>query len=274
MSVRRSGLGRGLDALLPKLERGVQQVAIASIRPSSYQPRKRLDPVTIAELAASIAEKGVLQPLLLRPVDGGYEIVAGERRYRAAQQAGLSSVPALVKELADQEALELAIIENLQREALSAVEEAWAFQQLVSFGQSQEAIAKAIGKSRSAVANALRLLNLPAEALAALERGDISAGHARAILALPVRDQPWALQQIVSRGLSVREAERLKRPQPTTNRARSSPYRDVEENLTHQLGTRVKITGVAKGRLELHYYSAEELQRLLALLGYQAAGGE
>lgn len=274
MSVRRSGLGRGLDALLPKLERGVQQVAIASIRPSSYQPRQRLDPATIAELAASIAEKGVLQPLLLRPVDGGYEIVAGERRYRAAQQVGLSSVPALVKELTDQEALELAIIENLQREALSAVEEARAFQQLAGFGQSQEAIAKAIGKSRSAVANTLRLLNLPAEALAALERGEISAGHARAILALPARDQPWALRQIMSKGLSVREAERLKRPQPSANRTRSGRYRDAEANLTHQLGTRVRITGVKKGRLELHYYSAEELQRLLALLGYQAPRGE
>lgn len=274
MSVRRSGLGRGLDALLPKLERGVQQVAMSTIRPSSFQPRKRLDPVTIAELAASIAEKGVLQPLLLRPVEGGYEIVAGERRYRAAQQAGLSSVPAMVKELADQEALELAIIENLQREALSAVEEARAFQRLMDFGQSQEAIAKAIGKSRSAVANTLRLLNLPAEALAALERGEISAGHARAILALPARDQLWALQQIVSKGLSVREAERLKRPQPTAKRARGSRYRDVEENLTHQFGTRVKITGLKKGRLELHYYSAEELQRLLSLLGYQAPGGE
>jgi ParB family chromosome partitioning protein len=252
----------------------VQQVALDNIRPSSFQPRKRLDPVTIAELAASIAEKGVLQPLLLRPVDGGYEIVAGERRYRAAQQAGLSSVPAMVKELADQEALELAIIENLQREALSAVEEARALRQLMDFGQSQEAIAKAIGKSRSAVANTLRLLNLPAEALAALERGEISAGHARAILALPVGDQPWALQQIVSKGLSVREAERLKRPRSTAKRARGSRYRDVEESLAHQFGTRVKITGVKKGRLELHYYSAEDLQRLLTLLGYQQPGGE
>lgn len=274
MSVRRSGLGRGLDALLPKVERGVQQVAIGSIRPSAFQPRKRLDPVTIAELAASIAEKGVLQPLLLRPVEGGYEIVAGERRYRAAQQIGLSNVPAIIKELADQEALELAIIENLQREALSAVEEALAFQQLVSFGQSQEAIAKAIGKSRSAVANTLRLLNLPADALAALQRGEISAGHARAILALPGRDQPWALRQIIDRGLSVREAERLKRPPSTANRARSGHHQAVEESLTNQLGTRVKITGVNKGRLELHYYSPEELERLLALLGHQQPSAE
>jgi ParB family chromosome partitioning protein len=144
----------------------------------------------------------------------------------------------------------------------------------MDFGQSQEAIAKAIGKSRSAVANTLRLLNLPAEALAALERGEISAGHARAILALPAKDRPWALQQIIARGLSVREAERLKRPQPTANRARNSLHRAVEERLTHQLGTRVKITGVKRGRLELHYYSAEELQRLLALLGYQEPEGE
>jgi ParB family chromosome partitioning protein len=258
-----------LDALLPKVEKGVVQLPLESIRPSRFQPRRRLDPEAITELAASIAAQGVLQPLLVRPVDGGYEIVAGERRFRAAEQAGLTSVPVIVKELSDQATLELAIVENVQREALTPVEEARAYQQLLGFGLSQEAVAKAVGKSRSAVANTLRLLNLPPEGLEALERGEISAGHARAILAQPAKDQLWALQEIIRKGLSVRAAERLKRVERTAARQQPAHYRELEQTLMRQLGTRVRITGVRKGKLELHYYSADDLERLLALLGYQ-----
>jgi ParB family chromosome partitioning protein len=271
VSVKRSGLGRGLDALLPKPERGIQQLSLGSLRVSSYQPRKRFDPEAIAELAKSIREKGVLQPLVVRPVDGGYEIVAGERRFRAAQDAGLSTVPAVVRELTDQETLEIAIIENLQREDLTAAEEARAFRQLMDFGLSQDGVAKAVGKSRSAVANTLRLLNLPEAALTALEDGAISAGHARAILAQPEEHRLWALEQIVSRELTVREAEQLrpnvgKKARPDVSDRR---YDSLELELTRRLGTRVKLSGGKRGKIELHFHSEDELQRLLEVLGFE-----
>ena len=193
MSAKRS-LGRGLDALLPKVEKGgVEQLPLSELSVSVYQPRKRLDPEGVAELARSVAQRGVLQPLLVRPSGQGYEIVAGERRFRAAQQAGLKTVPVVVKTLDDRETLEIALIENVQREDLSAVEEARAFKQLLEFGLSQEEVADAVGKSRSTVANTLRLLQLGDAALSALDEGRISAGHARAILAQPENDREWAL---------------------------------------------------------------------------------
>ncbi|HEX7022930.1 MAG TPA: ParB/RepB/Spo0J family partition protein [Trueperaceae bacterium] len=272
MSAKRSGLGRGLDALLPKTEKGVQQVPVASLVVSEQQPRKRLDPEAVAELAASIAEKGVLQPLLVRPRGEGYEIVAGERRYRAASQAGLSTVPAMVRELSDRETLEIAIVENLQREDLTPVEEARAFGRLLEFGLSQEEVARAVGRSRSAVANTLRLLNLPSEALAALDEGHITAGHARAVLAQPEEDRLWALREIMARDLTVRAAEALRRPHgaPAARRASSDGrYRELEDVLTRRVGARVKIAGGNKGRIELHFHSRDELERLLELLGYQ-----
>jgi ParB family transcriptional regulator, chromosome partitioning protein len=206
----------------------------------------------------------------LRPLGEGYEIVAGERRYRAASEAGLSSVPAIVRELSEREALEIALIENLQREDLSPLEEARAFEALLGFGLSQEELASAVGKSRSAVANALRLLKLPKRALEALERGEISAGHARAILAQPEADQDWALEQILSLGLSVRQAERLKRP--VGERVRSekpSLYDQIEHSLAEVWGTKVRIIGERKGKVELHFYSRDDLDRLLELLNYR-----
>lgn len=279
MSVaKRSGLGRGLDALLPKVERGgVEQVNLEQLHVSPYQPRKRIDPEAIAELSASIAEKGVLQPLLVRPSPAGFEIVAGERRFRAAKQAGLNSVPVIVKNLNDQETLEIAIIENLQRENLNAIEEAMAFRKLMDFGLNQEDVAKAVGKSRSAVANTLRLLQLPDAALKALEEERISAGHARAILAKPEKDQLWTLEQILLQNLNVRQAESLTRPEVTP----VIPKRDVvvtekgvfeqlEEDLSRYVGTKVKIVGRDMGRVELHFHSRDELERLLSVLGYQA----
>ncbi len=271
MSAKRSSLGRGLDALLPKAE-GIRQVSLEALQVSPFQPRKSLDAEATAELAASIALKGVIQPLLVRPVASGFEIVAGERRFRAAKQAGLTSVPAVVRSLSDQETLELAIIENLQREDLSVVEEARAFKQLMGFGLNQEAVAKAVGKSRSAVANTLRLLNLSDEALDALEKNELTAGHARAILALPETDRDWALEQILSKQLTVRQAEALD-PQSKPRRTAPSPsghYREVEEELARQVGAKVKIKGKEKGRLELFFHSEDELTRLLGLLGYEA----
>jgi ParB family transcriptional regulator, chromosome partitioning protein len=275
---QRSGLGRGLDALLPKIDRGgVEQVNLEQLQVSPYQPRKRMDPEAIAELSASIAEKGVLQPLLVRPSDTGYEIVAGERRFRAAKQAGLTTVPVIVKNLSDQETLEIAIIENLQREDLNAVEEAMAFKKLMEFGLNQEDVAKAVGKSRSAVANTLRLLQLSDTALNALADERLSAGHARAILAQPEGDQDWALQHILENNLNVRQAEELKRPEFTPlvpkgdmPKIHEGMYGQLEQDLARHIGSKVLIKGKDKGRLELHFHSREELERLLGILGYQA----
>ncbi len=273
MSVKARGLGRGLDALLPKADKGgAQQVPTAKLRPSPLQPRKRFDEAAIAELAASVGERGVLQPILVREVDGGYEVVAGERRLRAAKIAGLESVPVLVRDLSDQEALEIAIVENLQREDLNDVEQARAYKQLLDYGLSQEQVAQAVGKSRSAVANTLRLLTLPSRALEALEGGAISAGHARAVLAQPDADREWALDTIVSKGLSVRQAELLRRPDPEKRApaTTSGRHHPLEDDLSRHAGTRVRITGDERGKIELHFHSRDELQRLLELLGYQA----
>lgn len=271
MSAKPRGLGRGLDALLPKVEKGVQMVELSRLRPSPFQPRTRIDEAAVAELASSVGEKGVLQPLLVRPADDGFEIVAGERRYRAARKAGLSSVPVVVRSLDDRETLEIAIVENLQREDLTPVEEARAFERLIGFGMDQSGVAKAVGKSRSAVANTLRLLKLPAAALEALEEGVITAGHARAVLGKPPEDQEWALEQIVARDLTVRQAEALRRPASGSKRDVSDGrYRALEEDLERHAGTPVRVRGGRRGRIELHSRSREELERLLELIGYQA----
>jgi ParB family chromosome partitioning protein len=270
VSVKSRGLGRGLDALLPKVDKGPQSMSLDLLRAAPGQPRKVFDPEAIAELTASIAEKGVLQPLLVRPFDGAYEIVAGERRFRAARQAGLTQVPVIVRELRDQEALEIAIVENLQREDLNPVEEARAFRQLLEFGANQEEIGRAVGKSRSAVANSLRLLTLPERALTALEAGEITAGHARAVLAQPEEDREWALGRIIERSMTVRQAEALKRTATAKRSVSDGRYRQLEEELTRHAGTRVKVTGGKRGRIELHFHSSDELQRLLELIGYQA----
>ena len=272
MSAKRS-LGRGLDALLPKVEkeRGVEQLPLSELSVSVYQPRKRLDPEGVAELARSVAQRGVLQPLLVRPSGQGYEIVAGERRFRAAQQAGLTTVPVVVKTLNDRETLEIALIENVQREDLSAVEEARAFKQLLDFGLSQEEVADAVGKSRSTVANTLRLLQLGDAALSALGEGRISAGHARAILAQPENDREWALTTILEKQLSVRQAEQLGRPAGrSTSATQKVIHSDLELNLARAVGTKVRVSGHEKGKIELHFSSTDELERLLELLNYQA----
>jgi ParB family transcriptional regulator, chromosome partitioning protein len=275
VSAKRS-LGRGLDALLPKVEkeRAVQEVPLSKLSVSALQPRKRFDPESVAELTRSVAQKGVLQPLLVRPSGDGYEIVAGERRFRAAQQAGLSTVPVVVKVLGDRETLEIALIENVQREDLSALEEARAFRQLLEFGLSQEEVAEAVGKSRSAVANTLRLLQLDEAALTVLEAGEITAGHARAILAQPETDRAWALERILEGHLSVRQAEGLKRAvkaePPATREAKADTLRDLELNLSRAVGTKVRVSGDRKGKIELHFGSRDELERLLELLNYSA----
>lgn len=281
---KKSSLGRGLDALLGGKTQaeagavgvngpGVHSLKISQITQAAYQPRQVFAPEALAELAQSIREKGVLQPLLVRPRGDTFEIVAGERRWRASQLAGLTELPVIIRDLGDREALEIAIVENLQREDLGPLEEARAYQALLDQGLNQEGVAQAVGKGRSTVANALRLLTLGEAALRALDTGQISAGHARAILAQPEKDRAWALEQITTRHLNVREAEGLKREAKAGAPIKVNPpraYRQLELDLSRRTGTKVRITGEDKGRVELNYASREELDRILELLGYAA----
>jgi ParB family transcriptional regulator, chromosome partitioning protein len=280
-SARRQPLGRGLAALFGEREAqpgdgngGARELAIELIRPGAYQPRRRFDEAELDALAQSVREKGVLQPLLVRPIDEAstaFELIAGERRWRAAQRAGLHLVPVLVRVLSDVEALEIALIENLQREDLTAIEEAEAYRRLIDdFGRTQADLAGALGKSRSHVANTLRLLGLPEIVRRRLEEGALSAGHARALLAA---DDPAALAaEIIRRGLNVRVTEQLVKrravPRRTARReARDADTLALERDMTETLGLRVTIAGKARGgALTVHYSNLDQLDRLLALL--------
>lgn len=273
----RRGLGKGLGALLPQ-EGLVQDIAVEQVRPAPGQPRQRVDEEGLAELAQSVRAHGVLQPVLVRPVTGGYELVAGERRWRAAQLAGLKTIPAVVKEVDEAERLELALVENLQREDLNPMEEAAGFRQLVEkFGYTQEQLAARVGKSRSYVANTLRLLGLAEEVQEMVRAGRLSAGHARALLALPdARAQVAVAEALVQRGASVREAEEMVRRQlqggaRERRRKEDEKWAPWEDRLRRVLGTKVSIRGgEERGRIEIQYYSRADLERLLELLG---AGG-
>ncbi|WP_454885834.1 ParB/RepB/Spo0J family partition protein [Sphingomonas oryzagri] len=278
-SRRPSGLGRGLSALLGEVEReqpiksgealteGVRLIAVADIRPHPDQPRRHFDEEKLDELAQSIAERGVLQPIMVRKIGGGYQIVAGERRWRAAQRARLHEVPALVRDLNDTETLEIAIIENIQRADLNAIEEAEAYQRLVSdFGHTQEALGKLVHKSRSHVTNLLRLLDLPANVRQEVATGSLSMGHARALI---TADDPEKLAaEVIRRGLSVRETERLARTEkgPRIARvAKSAPAPDadiaaLERQLGDMLGLAVKIAHNGEGgTVTLSYSSLDQL---------------
>lgn len=284
-STRRQPLGRGLAALfgetttaaVPTESVGggaVREVAIELVRPGAFQPRRHFDEAELEALTQSIREKGVLQPLLVRPIDeaeASFELIAGERRWRAAQRAGLHLVPVQVRQLSDVEALEIALIENLQREDLTVLEEATAYRRLIDeFGRTQANIAEALGKSRSHVTNMLRLLGLPEAVRRRLEEGSLSAGHARALL---TAEDPAALAaEIIRRGLNVRVTEQLvkRRNEPRAGSRRQLRDADtlaLERDLTQSLGLRVTIAGKARGgALTLHYASLDQLDRLLALL--------
>jgi ParB family chromosome partitioning protein len=280
-SARRQPLGRGLSALFgeagsrPGADAGVRDVAVELIRPGAFQPRRRFDEVELEALAQSVREKGVLQPLLVRPIENeaaAFELVAGERRWRAAQRAGLHQVPVLVRALDDRETLEIALIENLQREDLTALEEAEAYRRLIQeLGRTQSSLAEALGKSRSHVANTLRLLGLPAAVQRHLEAGALSAGHARALLSA---DDPAALAtEVIRRGLNVRVTEQLVKrrsaPRAGAGRAqlRDADTAALERELARDLGVRVTIAAKARGgALTLHYTNLDQLDRLLALL--------
>ncbi|HLJ20791.1 MAG TPA: ParB/RepB/Spo0J family partition protein [Stellaceae bacterium] len=278
--IRRRSLGRGLSALLGEEdaapEAAPRTIRIDLLRPGRYQPRHQFDTESLQALAQSIREKGVLQPLLVRRVPGhpeAFEIVAGERRWRAAQLAQLHDVPVVLREIDDREALEIALIENLQRQDLSALEEAQAYQRLLDeFAHTQEAVAQAVGKSRSHVANTIRLLDLPGAVKQMLEAGDLTAGHARALLGAP---DPLALaQEIVRRGLNVRQVERLAKKSKTASSARAPREKDadtraVEHELTLALGIAVKIDPARDGRagtLSISYQSLDQLDELIRRL--------
>ena len=274
-SSKSGGLGRGLDALIPRGAANAvpQKLLLSELVANARQPRTVFEDAALEELASSIAEKGVLQPLLVRPKGKGYEIVAGERRFRAAKLAGLTDVPVVVRDLDDRETLEIALIENLQRENLNPLEEARAFQGLLELGLTQEQLAKTLGKGRSTIANGLRLLNLSRDAQKALEDGLISAGHARAILGRPASQQEWALEQTLTHDLNVRQLEQLQQPENVSREtiaAKPRLHRQLELELARLTGTKVRIVGQDKGRLELHYHTLEDLNRILELIGYES----
>lgn len=304
----RPALGRGLSALLgsppaappasegawikdasagplgpgPSAGESPVRVPLTAIRPNPWQPRQEFAAETLAELAESIRAQGILQPLVVRRRGDGYELIAGERRWRAAQMAGLTEVPVLVREVDDRTALELALVENLQRENLNPIEEAQGYAQLLEqFGFTQEEAARRVGKSRAAVANALRLLKLPAEVQAHLRAGRLSSGHAKVILGLEEEAlQRRAAERVVREGLNVRQTEllvaRLRAQAQTEPQKRQSPARRgvdpqvvrLEDRLRERLGTRVHLQyREGRGRLEITFFSDEELERILQILG-------
>ena len=285
MTSRRSGLGRGLDAIIPSApavataSSGVEEVDIDLISPNPYQPRTVFNPVHVTELAESIREHGVIQPLVVsRPSEAGgalYQLIAGERRLLASREAGLKRVPVIVKEATPQALLELALVENLQRQDLGPLEEAFAFRRLADeFDLTQEAVATRVGRSRSAVANSIRLLALSDEMQASLAAGEITAGHARALLAIEdasVRRLVW--RRIVEHDLTVREAEALAKAGMRTalkrTVRRSADLAAVEETLRGALGTKVELQkGRKGGRVVIHFYSDEELDSLIDRLSH------
>ncbi|MDO8445321.1 MAG: ParB/RepB/Spo0J family partition protein [Deltaproteobacteria bacterium] len=274
--VQRKVLGRGIGALLPTDEEDKKLITcgIEEIVPNRYQPRKVFDSEKLKELAASIKGNGVIQPLLARRTDSGYELIAGERRWRAAQMAGLRDVPVIIREVRDTEMLELALIENIQRAELNPIEEAEGYQKLVSeFDYTQEELSIRVGKERSTIANYLRLLRLPEQIKEDISKGVVSTGHAKAILGLETpQRQIEAHAVVVKKGLSVRETEslvkRIAKGQPVKKVQKASADIDrLQEGLMRSLCTKVRIAGSGrKGKIVIEYYSSDELDRLVSIL--------
>jgi len=287
MATKKRGLGRGLDALLggasvsamqeeaAKVDtRELQQLPLELVQRGKYQPRRDMDPQALEELAQSIRNHGVMQPIVVRPVEGGrYEIIAGERRWRASQLAGLERVPALVREVPDEAAIAMALIENIQREDLNPIEEAVALQRLQQeFQLTQQQVADAVGKSRVSVSNLLRLIALPEEIKTLLSHGDLEMGHARALLGLPADQQVEGARHVVARGLTVRQTEALVRQwlsskeKPKAEVKVDPDISRLEQRLAERLGSPVQIKHgqKGKGQLVIRYSSLDELQGVLA----------
>lgn len=293
MSGKKRGLGRGLDALLgagarptppanadgqkQPIDGVLKELPVDLIQRGKYQPRRDIEPESLQDLADSIKAQGVMQPIVVRPIsDSRYEIIAGERRWRATQLAGLHSIPTIVRDVPDEAAIAMALIENIQREDLNPIEEAAALQRLQQeFELTQQEVADAIGKSRSTVANLLRLMSLREDVRRLVEHGDLEMGHARALLALEGDHQSQAARTVVARGLSVRQTEALVRklleqgqnPEPGEPEPRIDPnIRSLQDDLSQRLGTRVQIRhgAAGKGKLVLSYSSLDELDGILS----------
>jgi ParB family chromosome partitioning protein len=286
---KKRGLGKGLGALIPpspspkpvspEVQAGAVEIPVDQIVPNPHQPRQMMDQASLQELANSIIEHGLIQPLIVTQKKTGFQLVAGERRWRASRLAGLTTVPAIIKETSPQQMLELALVENIQRADLNPLEEAEAYAQLMQeFDLTQEAVAERVGKSRTAVANTVRLLNLPEEIKENLAAGKISEGHARALLSLKKqRDQLKALNTIINRGLNVRQTETLVRQLlagdqlPKSKRSPLSPHeKQLVTKFESRLGTKVELsrTDGEAGKLTIHFYSQEEFQAIFnAILG-------
>ncbi len=280
MTAKKMALGKGIGALIPELEevgeRGLLYCGIEEIRPNRSQPRKYFDESRLQELAESIKERGILEPLIVRKVAEGYELIVGERRWRAAQKAGLKEVPIIVKEAQDREVMELSLIENLQREDLNPIEEAEAYKRLIDeFNISHEELSARIGKDRTTITNTLRLLKLPAEIKTHILKNQITSGHARAILILESKEKQTKLcDLIIKKGLSVREAEVLakrwsEKPPKVTSEIKKigdidHQLKSLQDLLRDYLGTKVTIYHRGKrGRIEIEYYSNEDLERVI-----------
>ena len=286
MPIQKKGLGRGLSALIPTAAEPItrtpqdslpKEIAVERVTPSPFQPRRTFDEAKIEELAASIRNQGIIQPLVVRPQGDGFELIAGERRWRAAMRAGLSRVPVVIRDASDQEALQLALVENLQREDLNAIEEAGGYRRLQEeFHWSQEEMADKVGKSRPAIANSLRLLTLPTEVQQEVTAGKLPAGQARALLGL--HTEPLiisACREVIAKGLSTRETEKMvrnllmgrkrRRPLPLVD----PDLKSVVENLQRSLGTRVRLLPKArstKGKIEIEYYTLADLDRIVQVI--------
>lgn len=272
-------LGRGLNALIPELpsleNQGVQEISINDVAPGKNQPRQRFDTKKMEELAESISKHGVVQPIAIRKIDKGYEIVAGERRWRGARMAGLTTIPAVIMELDERQVMEVALVENLQREDLNPIEEAEAYKTLMEeFELTQDQIAAAVGKSRPAIANTLRLLNLSGDIKDMVKGDQLTAGHARALVTLGDRDQKEIAERVLKEDLSVRETERLignitkeSKKKGKTVKVKKPWIVEIEGIVGEILGTKVQITqGRKKGKIEIEYYSQEDLERILDLI--------
>lgn len=276
MGKKERGLGRGLEALLSSTGTDVtqvQEIEIGKIAARGNQPRQNFTEESLLELADSIKAHGVLQPVLVRPNGPGFEIIAGERRWRAAELAGLKMIPALVKEMRDIDAAEISLVENLQREDLSPIEEARAYKNLMDeYQYTQEMMAERVGKSRAHIANTLRLLNLSPEIVAMIDRKQISPGHARALLAIRSgREQIAVANDIIMERLSVREVEQkvqAQKKKPPRRRGKPPEIVDMEERLQSHLGTRAEINPQHRGgKIAISYYDDDDLDRILAILG-------
>jgi ParB family chromosome partitioning protein len=280
--MEKRALGKGLSALIPqsntifvdteKQDR-VANISLGSIKTNKYQPRIQFDEERLNDLVKSIKEKGVIQPVLVRRSPDGYELIAGERRLRAAKRLGMEKIPAIVKDVSDIDMFEISLIENIQREELNPIEEANAFERLVTeFKFTQDRIAQVLGKDKSTISNTIRLLMLPKKVQEYISKNSITAGHARCLLSLPTENEQYRVcNLIISKGLSVREAEKLvsrRAAGPVKKHAKADPaMSDVAERLQHALGTRVKIShGKKRGTIHIDYYSTEDLNRILDLI--------